>query len=217
LVVVQGEAVLQEGTVIAGDVRLMEATITRAADVVVQGEIRYDSGYRVGRGLLIFGLVFGVGTFIAVLLSGLLAAAVAPHGVRAAGSALTDAFGQTLLATLVVWVGLPLVAVVAFITVIGIPAGLGIILFLLPALGFLGYLIAGIRLGDYVLAAVRGSDEAWHPYLAALVGLGLLQVAGWIPVVGAIATPVAAWLGGGALGLLAWNAMRRPRSVPSPA
>ena len=71
----------------------------------------------------------------------------------------------------------------------------------MPALGFLGYLVTGIRLGDYIIGAMRGSDEAWHPYLAAAVGLGALVVAGWIPVLGAVVSPVAAFLGGGALAL----------------
>ena len=101
--------------------------------------------------------------------------------------------------------GLPLLAVMAFFTIVGIPAGLAILLILLPALGYVGYLVAGIRLGDYVLGVVRGHDEAWHPYQAAVTGLGLLLVLGWVPVVGGIVSPVAGLLGAGALALRAWQ------------
>lgn len=212
LIVVQGEAVLEAGTVVAGDVQLVNAGLTRAEDAVVQGEVRYGSGGRIGRGLLVFGLIFGLGTVMAVLLSGLVAAAVAPQAMRAAGAVLTDEFGPTLLATLVVWVGFPLVAMLAFVTVVGIPAALGIVVFLLPALAFLGYLVSGIRLGDYILGRARGRDEAWHPYAAAVIGLAVLLGAGWIPLVGSVVTPVAAWLGAGAIALRAWRAARRPRS-----
>jgi hypothetical protein len=106
-------------------------------------------------------------------------------------------------------------AVAAMGTVIGIPIGIGIFLFILPALGFLGYLIVGIRLGDYILGVIRGRDEAWHPYLAALVGLVILLFFGTVPILGSILSPVAAMLGAGALVLLAWREVRRPRRVES--
>ena len=204
LIVVEGEAALGEGTVVTGNVQLVDAQITaRAADAVVQGEVRHGVGYQLG--LMFFGVLFGLGVTVVVLLSGLIAAAVAPHGMRAAGATITDAFGKTLLATLAVGVGLPLLAVMAFFTIVGIPAGLAILLILLPALGYVGYLVAGIRLGDYVLGVVRGHDEAWHPYQAAVTGLGLLLVLGWVPVVGGIVSPVAGLLGAGALAFRAWQ------------
>jgi hypothetical protein len=215
LVVVHGEAVLDDNTRVAGNLHLVNATLDRAPGATVAGEVLYDSGTRLGRGLLLFGILFALGSVVAVLLSGVVAAAVAPLGVRRAGTALTDAFGSTLLATLFVWAGLPVLAVAAMGTVIGIPIGIGIFLFILPALGFLGYLIVGIRLGDYLLGVIRGRDEAWHPYLAALVGLVILLFFGTVPILGSILSPVAAMLGAGALVLLAWREVRRPRRVES--
>lgn len=220
LVVVQGRALLHEGTVITGDVQLVNSEVDRSAGVVVEGRFRYGSSDRIGGGLLVFGMVFGLGAGIAVLLSGLIAAAIAPHSVRAAGAALTDNFGKTLLAMLIVWAGFPVVAGICMATFIGAPFGLGILLFLLPGLGFLGYLVAGIRLGDSIMGAVRGRDEAWHPYLAAVLGVGVLVVVGWIPVLGAVISVVAAFLGGGALALRAWDMIwqpSKPSVVNSPA
>ncbi|MDZ4700810.1 MAG: hypothetical protein SH809_13960 [Rhodothermales bacterium] len=211
LVVVQGEALLDDSVRVSGNIHLVNAELVRADGAVVGGEVLYDSGTRLGRGLLVFGLLFALGSMLTVLFSGLVMAAVAPRGSRRAGDALTSHFGPTLLATLFVWVGLPILAVVAMATVVGMPVGLGIFLFILPSLGFLGYLIVGIRLGDYVIGVIRGSDEAWHPYLAAMVGLILLLFIGTVPILGSIVSPIAAMLGAGTLALLAWREVRRPR------
>ena len=217
LVVVQGEAVLDDSARVSGNIHLVNAELVRAESAIVGGEVLYDSGTRLGRGLLIFGLLFALGSMLTVLLSGLVMAGVAPRGARRAGDALTSHFGPTLLATLFVWAGLPILAVMAMGTVVGIPIGLGIFLFILPALAFLGYLIVGIRLGDYVLGVIRGRDEAWHPYLAALVGLILLLFLGTVPILGSILSPIAAMLGAGTLALLAWREVRRPRQVEAVA
>ena len=193
-----------------GDVELINSALSREEGVIVGGQVHYTAG-RFGRGLLVFGLLFGLGTALAVLVSGLLLAGVAPHSARMAGATLTGNFGKTLLATLLVWIGLPLLAILLMGTIVGIPVALGILVVLLPALGFLGYLAAGIRLGDYVIGRVRGSEEAWHPYLAAVVGLGLLLLAGLIPLFGSVITPLASFLGAGALALVAWSAILKPR------
>lgn len=216
VVVIQGRVLLEEGTVVTGDVRLVDATLVQGEGTRVQGRVTNDSVARVGRGLLAFGLVFALGAAVVMLVSGLAAAAVAPHGVRAVGALMTDRLGPTVLAALVVWVGGPAVAVAAFVTFVGIPLGLAVVLVLLPALGFLGYLVAGIWLGDYALGRLRGSDEAWHPYRAALVGVAMLLVAGWVPVLGSLVTPAAAFLGSGALALHAWDVARRPRQPRHP-
>lgn len=215
LVVVQGHARLDSGTVVTGDVQLVEATLTRGAGAVVEGAIHDDVGYRLGRGMLVFGLLFALGAALALLASGLVAAAVAPHGVRAVGAILTDELAATLVAVVLVWIALPIVAALLFPTIVGIPTALAVFFVVLPALGFLGYLIAGIRLGDYVLGRMRGHDEAWHPYLAAVTGLGLLMVLGWVPMLGSVVTPVAAFLGSGALAVHAWKTTRQPVKPPA--
>ena len=212
LFVANGTAQLGSGTVITGDVELVNADLTEGENVTIEGNVSYGGGRRFGKGMLLFGLLFGLGAAIAVVVSGLVVAAIAPHGVREAGVLLSDDLGKTFIATLVIWIGLPVVAAIAFMTVVGIPVGIGILVFVLPALAFIGYLIVGIRLGDYLLGVVRGSDEAWHPYLAAIVGLLALLLMGWLPVVGSVVSPIAALLGSGTIGLKAWRSVRQPAS-----
>lgn len=211
--VTNGTARLGNGTVVTGDVELVNAEMVKGDNVMIEGDVSYGGGRRFGKGMLLFGILFGLGAAIAVIVSGLATAAIAPHGVREAGALLTDELGKTFIATLVIWIGFPVVVAIAFMTVVGIPVGLGILVFLLPALAFIGYLIVGIRLGDYLLGVVRGSDEAWHPYLAAIVGLLALLLMGWLPVVGSVVSPIAALLGSGTIGLKAWRSIRQPTTL----
>ncbi len=213
LVVVRGQADLAANTLVQNDVWLFDSDFVRTQGVRIDGSvnrgINYSGGLEITRGV---GLIFSFFSFVAftitVVLSGLVAAAVAARQVRSAGSVLTGEIGKTLLAAVIIWIALPLVAVAFFATLVGIPTSLGIFVLALPMLGFLGYLVAGIRIGDAVLAAVRGRVEATHPYIASVVGLLLLQAVGWVPVAGAIVILIAGVVGGGSVTLAAWRAFR---------
>src|SRR5215204_3598691 len=63
-------------------------------------------------------------------LAGLLFAAVAGRQLTRAAALLTGRVGGTLLGALLVWVGIPILAVLAFITLVGIPLGFALLLFL---------------------------------------------------------------------------------------
>ncbi|HEU5171073.1 MAG TPA: polymer-forming cytoskeletal protein [Gemmatimonadales bacterium] len=218
LMVVRGRAELIEGATVTGNVHLMDADVSVAEGAQVLGTIERGYGLRVARGIWAAGAVFALGLSIALLLSGLVAAAVAPGPLRAAGRVLTVEFGPTLLAAAVIWIALPLAAVIVLATVVGIPTALGFFIFVMPAIGFLGYLVAGTRIGDLILEKTRGRVEPDHPYLAACIGIGILLIASWMPVLGKLVTSLAGILGGGAVGVLAWRAARRRTATPtSPA
>jgi hypothetical protein len=125
---------------------------------------------------------------------------------------MTRQTGATILSAVLVGFGIPIVAVIAMITVLGIPLGLGLLLFLIPALWFFGYLAAGAKLG---MVLMRQETSA-HPYLATTVGLILLQAVGLIPFFGGLVGLLAGIFGTGALVLLGWNAWRGP-SAGAPA
>jgi len=215
LAVVRGTAFLSEGAVVSRDVHLVESEIEIAPGAGVEGRI--DRGYA-GEALHAMWLVAAViafGLAVATVVAGLLAAAVAAKPVRRAGAMLTARPGPTLLAGIVVWVALPIAAGLFMATVIGIPTSLGVLVFVLPTLGFIGYLVSAIRLGDWVIERIRGRPEASHPYLAAVVGLAILIMAGWMPLIGGLITLLAALGGGAAVALLAWTAARAEEAGPS--
>ena len=56
-------------------------------------------------------------------------------------------------------------------TVIGLPLALSTLFFVWPALAFIGYLVAAIWIGEWLLRAAGRRQRAERPYLAAVVGL----------------------------------------------
>ena len=141
------------------------------------------------------------------MLTGLLLVALGTRQLRAAERVIATeplkAFGTGLFAAIVI----PILAIVAIVTIVGAPLGLGILLGALPLLAFVGFLVGGIFLGEELLGT-RREPAAARPYRGALVGIVLLQVIGLVPFVGGLATAVASILGLGAILLLGWRTAR---------
>lgn len=218
LVVVSGDAVLEAGTRIHGDVHLADSSLDRASDVVVSGKIRDDID--VSFPLLsfaLFSLIMYLGFSIFVVLAGLLAAGVAARQVRAAGAAITDDTGWTILGAIIAFVAVPIAAVFVFFTVVGIPTALGVLIFALPALWFMGYLVTGVLIGGTALNITSGDETEGKPLLQAVVGLVALQIVGLIPVLGVVVVTFSGLLGGGAVALVGWRALRGSAAGERPA
>ena len=208
LVVVNGSADLAAGTHISGDVRTLDATVTRAADVVIGGSVgTFERNAAALAVLLIplFLLLF-IGLGVAAMAVALLVAAFGASQVRHAESLISREPGTVLVAGLVGSVVLPILAVLAMVTVVGIPIGLGALFVVLPALAFLGWIVAAIWVGDWILIRTRGSANARQPFAAAVIGVVVLAFAGIVPFVSAIAT----LFGFGALLVIAWRILRPP-------
>jgi hypothetical protein len=135
---------------------------------------------------------------IAVIASALIFAAFGGRQLTAASRGMTGTLVNTIIGGVFLWVGVPILAGIAIATIVGLPLGLGILLFLLPTFGFLGYLVAGPRLGMW-LVGLGGREAGDRPFLAAGLGMLALQLLVLIPVLGiAIALLAGIW-GGGAL------------------
>jgi hypothetical protein len=213
VVVVGGHARLLGATTVAEDVVLVGSTVERAPSVTVGGQVRTERPWH-GVGFWISGVLLGLGVLLALVLAGLAIAAVVPHGVRRAGRALTHDVVRTLGASLLVWIVVPIVLIASFATVLTIPVGIGFLVFLLPAIGLFGYIVAGIRLGDALLGAIRNRVEAAHPYLAAVIGIPLLALISLVPGIGALVTVLAGFLGAGAILVAFWRTARARPELP---
>jgi hypothetical protein len=106
------------------------------------------------------------------------------------------------------WIVVPVLVAVSFATIVTIPTGLGLFLFVLPVLGFLGYIVVGIRIGDAIVGATRKSVETGHPYLAAAVGITVLVLISMIPVLGGLVALISGFLGAGAILVASWRTAR---------
>jgi hypothetical protein len=211
LVVMNGSADLQAGTTVSGDVRTLDATVTQAPGSTVGGTVRTLDADLAALGILLipafFLLMLGFG--LAVVAAALLVAAFAARQVRSVESLIVRQPGHVLVAGIAGSVGLPLLAVLLIVSVLGAPIGLAMLFVLLPAVAFLAWIVAAIWVGDWILGRTRGHVEPGHPYLAAVVGVIVLAFAGILPFVTAIAT----LFGFGALLLAAWRTLR-PEAAP---
>jgi len=213
LVVIDGHATLRGTTAISGDIVLTSSDLERDPGVTVGGSVRTQAPWH-ALGFWITGVLLPLGLLLAFVAAGLAIAALVPHGVRRAEAALTRDLGKTVVASLLLWIAVPIAVIVSFAAVLTIPAGIGVLFFVLPAIGFFGYVVVGIRIGDEVVGAVRDRNDALHPYVAALIGIPLLAVLGLFPVIGGPITVLSGVIGGGAILIAAWRTVRERRALP---
>ena len=208
MVVINGSAALEAGTRRPGDVRTFDGTVTQATGASSAGTVRsFDrSAGAVALFLIPLFLLLFLGLGIAGLAAALLVAAFGARQVRNAEALISREPGTVLVAGIVGSVVLPILAILTAITVVGAPLGLGALFIVLPAMAFFGWIVAAIFVGDWILGRGRDTTPAERPYLAAVVGVIVLAVAGLIPFVSAIATV----FGFGALLVMAWRILRPP-------
>ncbi len=215
LLVVQGRAVIDGESVVTGDVHLRDAELQAEPGATLAGEVRRDAPPWEQAGRTVLTTLFGLGLAGTAVLAAMLAAALAPRGVRRAGGSLIGEVWKTLLAAVIVWIAVPIAAAVAVLTVIAAPLGMAVWTVGLPALALVGYLVAGIRVGDAFLGATRRCVEV-RPIGAAAIGVLILIGLGLVPFVGPVVNVLAALLGAGAVALTLWRAARSRAEPPMP-
>jgi hypothetical protein len=210
LVVVDGTAVLGAGTTVSGDIATLNGTVSQDPGAVVTGRVVTLEADLAALALVLVPLmiVLMVGFALAMIVAALMVAAFGARQVREAEAHITQRPGQTLVAGIAGSVGLPLLAGVLVMTVVGAPIGLAALFLVLPVLALAGWLVAAIWVGDWLVARSRGSREAGRPYRAAVLGVVVLAAAGLLPFVSTLAT----LFGFGAL-LLAARHTLRPEPV----
>lgn len=215
LVIADGSAELRGGTAILGDVHTFDATVNRGS-AMIGGEVRDVSHDLATLGLFmgVAALLLWVGFGIATLLAGLLLAALASRQLRTTTRIIGREPGRTALAGLLALVVPPVLAGLAMATVVGIPAGFGLLVVAWPMLAFIGYLVGAVWLGSWLTGRTRpGADDGGRPYGATVIGLVVAFVIGLVP----IATAILSFFGLGAVVLAAWRTLRAPAPPPATA
>jgi hypothetical protein len=208
LSVIRGRAELSAGAVVDGDMHLLDSEITRSDDSRVTGEIERGMRSRLARDLVGLAALLSLGTLLAMMLGGVITAAVAPAQLRSTGAMLVAEPWRVVGAAALLWIAMPLVAAAAIPTIIGLPLGLGYFLFVLPVLGFVGLMVSGLWIGDAVLRRLRADRRLPRPTVAAALGIFVVLLLGHFPLLGLLAT-VAVMLGSGAAALALTRAARR--------
>jgi hypothetical protein len=140
---------------------------------------------------------------VSSLLLGLALLWLAPRALEAAREMARTRTGATIGIGLAAFFGLPALAVVLFITLVGIPLAIAVLLALLPVYA-IGYTTSAWLLGRAIVGPPRGR------VLAFLAGWAILRVIALIPVVGGLAWFGATVFGLGALTIALWRSRRGP-------
>jgi hypothetical protein len=214
---IRSDVELGPGTVVTGDVRTLDAPVQLVGDASVQGEVSdiQASLFAIGAVLAPALLLFWLGTGLATIVAGLVLAGLASRQVRMAEHVMSREPALAFLAGLLGIVVIPVAAVLLLVTIVGAPLGLGVLFGLWPLLAYVGYLIAGIWIGEWLLTRSATRQAPERPYLAAVIGLVLLQLTGLVPVVG-IVSAIASLLGFGALLVVAWRVLTSARPDTQP-
>jgi hypothetical protein len=216
VVAMNGHVDLAPGAHVDGNVLLYGSTLTRSPGAVVAGQIHEERGLSFGARAIWF---LWLGTTLTLIVAGLVFATLATRSLIASAEMIGAATGPTLLTALLLWIGLPALAFLAFVTVIGIPLGFAILFFVLPALTVIGYLVTGTALGRRVLRRRRPPPDVIavvrEPlYAEVTTGVLILQIIGFIPGLGGLVIILAGLLGAGALLYHAWSRRRRGEVEP---
>jgi hypothetical protein len=139
---------------------------------------------------------------VSTLIVGALLVLLAPAALHATERAVRERLGATIAWGVAIAICVPLLAVLALITLVGIPFGIALLLAAIPVL-LVAYVTSAWILGRRLLG--DRSSSAWA---ALLIGWGILRVAALIPVAGALVGLAATVVGLGALAVAVWRAGR---------
>jgi hypothetical protein len=210
------DAVIWNGTLrleptarIGGDVVLVNSRVDRADGATVGGQVVERSGASIGaelnRATAVFSFVFWLGLTLLFVIVALIWAAIGGQQLSSIAGLIGARPGPAALTAVIFWLVVPLIAILAFVIVIGIPLGTAIFLVVLPLAWTLGYVATSTRLGFFVDDLRHAMPNLAHPYLEAVLGVVIFQLIGLIPIVGGIVVALAGLFGAGAILLHAWR------------
>jgi Polymer-forming cytoskeletal len=210
VVVFNGRVELREGAEVTGNVvSQSEPVVAQGATIGgetqrIQGNFDWDEFGWASR--LTWWLAVSVSTLVIGVVLLWLVGRGAPKIVQAGKAGIGPSIGWGLLA----FFGLPILGILALVTIVGIPLGLA----MLAALGLiyaLGYTATGWILGRLILR----EPTAW--ILAFLIGWAILRVLALIPILGGLVGWAAAAFGLGALIVATWRARTTGPAIPATA
>jgi hypothetical protein len=199
---------------VEGDVMYGDKKPVVAPGAVVGGDVSKEN-WRFGEGFgwladLIWWLIVSVST----LVLGLALLAFAPRAAEAAWLVSQERTGLACAWAAGLFFGLPIVAVLAIVTVFGLPLGIALLLALVPLM-MIGYVTS-----CWIFGRIAVGKRGWGPKRTFLVGWGVARLVALIPFAGGLLWAAGSAFGLGVLLLAAWYGSkpeRVMRSEPAPA
>ena len=211
LIAVSDRAFLGSTARVGGDLRYGDERPVLARGARVAGEVSNEDWADAANG---WGWVSLIGWWLAVSVSTLIVGALlvllAPAALYAAERAVRERLGATVAWGVGIAVGVPVLAGLALVTLVGIPFGVALLLAAIPVL-LVAYVTCAWIVGRRVLR--NRSTSSWAALLA---GWGILRLLALIPVAGALVGLAATVVGLGALAVALWRAGRPGAPAPMP-
>jgi cytoskeletal protein CcmA (bactofilin family) len=203
LIAVSDRALLASTARVGGDLRYGDESPVLARGASVGGKVSNEDWGDAASGwgwvsLLAWWLAVSVSTLIV----GVLLVWLAPGALYAAERAVRERLGATIGSGVAIAIVVPILAILALVTVVGIPFGVALLLAAIPVL-LVAYTTAAWIVGRRVLR--NRSSSAWAALFA---GWGILRVLALIPVAGGLVGLAAMVVGLGALAVALWRARR---------
>jgi cytoskeletal protein CcmA (bactofilin family) len=204
VIAVSDRAFLGPAARVGGDLRYGDERPVVAPGATVGGKISNEDWADAANG---WGWVSAFAWWLAVSVSTLIVGALlvwlAPRALHASERVVRERLGATVGWGVAIAIGVPLLAVLAIVTLVGLPFGIALLLATIPVL-LIAYATTAWVVGRRVLR-----NRSTSPWLALLAGWGILRVLALIPVVGGLVGLAATVVGLGALAVALWQA-RRP-------
>jgi hypothetical protein len=199
VIVFSGKVTVGETAHIGGDLVTNGEPLV-AAGAQIDGKRRQISNYNLFNYSFVVRLGFWLAFTVAVLLLGLLLLWLVPGPLESAARA-ARSLGVTIGWGLAALFGLPIVALLVCLTVVGLTLGLSLLL----ATWFLfsvGYVVGVFAVGRML---IRPPRSRWKAFFA---GFGILRAAALVPVLGGLAWIATAIIGLGAITVAVWRSHR---------
>jgi hypothetical protein len=203
VVALNGKVTLESGARVGGDVVSSEpAQIAEGATVAgTTSSSGLPTNFNVGKFVTVSRVAVWVATSVSSFVLGLLLLLFAPRAGEAVAATASSMFGKSVGIGFAVFFGLPFAALIALITIVGIPFGAGLLLGL-ALLFWIGYVAAAIAIGRLLVKPPTSR------LLAFLAGWLILRVVAIIPGIGGLVWFLATVFGLGALAVAARRAGR---------
>ncbi|HMI80546.1 MAG TPA: polymer-forming cytoskeletal protein [Solirubrobacterales bacterium] len=210
LVTFGGHARLLPSAHVTGDVRYGDERPTVSGDAIVRGDVTKESWPDSGDLLPFVGaLVLWLAIGVSAAILGVLLLLVAPRAADALAARSRERIGPLIAIGIAIMICLPVAAVIAAVTLVGLPLALGILLALLP-LGAVAYVASAWALGRAVVKPPQGR------ILSFLAGLAILRAAALVPFLGWFVGLAAVVFGLGLIGAAIGAAREGPEPARSP-
>ena len=210
VIAVSDRAILAPSARVSGDLRYGDERPVIAPGARVAGQVSKEDWADAGSG---WGWVSALAWWLAVSVSTLIVGALlvwlAPGALYAAERAVREHLGATIGWGVAIAIGVPLLAILALVTLVGIPFGIALLLAAIPVLA-VAYATGAWIAGRRILRS-----QSTSPWAALLAGWGILRLVALIPVAGGLAGLAATVLGLGALTVALWRA-RTPGATRGP-